>query len=680
MGFRLDELTLHNFGIFKDEVIPLEGIEVLGILAEYANDPKRSNRSGKTLIMESIRYLLTGLNRATKTAEMIHEGEDAMWVIGKFSDENGRVYTIKRGVDHKGTGTLNVDWTEKTADGTKAIENLFGVTKDDFDLTSFFKQADINGFMDLGPAKQTEFLMKWLDNEHWKAKLKMVLDDIKMLTEKLRENNALKKALETSMEIDDDLRVTLEALNEANKTLTAKKAKLKENRDKLTRKIDEINRERKGAIRNCVEIKREITQTDLEVEKLAGLKKKRTKLLFEKDDLASKIQPTKEADYSKLVEEIAKIKADMATNANELKSLENAKGICPILKSPCDSIKVSAEAKKNNLKEQTALTKKLNALLADKDKHRWNNEVSESINEIKGNMSRVDAKIEASNLKDNRGELKAELEEETKKTLTFATKYVEKQEAVEDQVDEIEATIQSNNQSIGALESRITKAEEALSKINKVTERSEKLTSRLADLKYIAGMFGRNGIPADEIENAFQEVQDDINYILKELDCGLTVSFSPDKELNTKEPVCHCGFKYPKGYRGSTCEECNSPRLKQRKDEISLKILENGVEKNFKMDSGGGKTIVSYAVRIALSMLKRRQNKCKLDMLFLDEVDSALDSHLATGITDSITKVLTKKLGYDQIFMVSHKEEIKNAVPHILKVTRHEKHSTTELF
>ena len=119
-------------------------------------------------------------------------------------------------------------------------------------------------------------------------------------------------------------------------------------------------------------------------------------------------------------------------------------------------------------------------------------------------------------------------------------------------------------------------------------------------------------------------------------------------------------------------------RMKQRKDEISLKIIENGVEADFDGDSGGGKTILSYAIRIALTMLKRRQNKTRLNMLFLDEVDSALDAHLAASVIDSITKTLTKKLGYDQILLVSHKEEIKNAVPHILKVTRHPEYSVAE--
>jgi DNA repair exonuclease SbcCD ATPase subunit len=151
---------------------------------------------------------------------------------------------------------------------------------------------------------------------------------------------------------------------------------------------------------------------------------------------------------------------------------------------------------------------------------------------------------------------------------------------------------------------------------------------------------------------------------------GPTVVFSPDKELNKWESVCDCGFTYPKGYRKSDCEECGSVRLKARKEELSLKIIENGEQSDFEGDSGGGKTIVSYAVRIALTMLKRKQSKIKLNMLFLDEVDSALDSHLASTITDSITKLLTKKLGYEQIIMVSHKKEIQNAVPHIITVTK----------
>jgi hypothetical protein len=211
---------------------------------------------------------------------------------------------------------------------------------------------------------------------------------------------------------------------------------------------------------------------------------------------------------------------------------------------------------------------------------------------------------------------------------------------------------------------KIETAKENLEKIQKLEDLNKKLRLRLENMLFVQRMFSKNGIPSAEIENAFQEVEDDINYNLKELQSGLTLMFSPDKELTKWEEICTCGFRFPKGYRKKDCEECGAERQKARKEELSLKILENGVESDFEGDSGGGKTIISFCVRIALTMLKRRQNKCKLNMLFLDEVDSALDSHLAGTITNSITKHLTRKLGYEQIIMVSHKKRFKRNTKH----------------
>ncbi len=191
-------------------------------------------------------------------------------------------------------------------------------------------------------------------------------------------------------------------------------------------------------------------------------------------------------------------------------------------------------------------------------------------------------------------------------------------------------------------------------------------------------MFSKSGIPSHEVENAFQVIEDDCNMLLNELDHGINIVFSPDKELAKWEPICHCGFKFYKNYKKSCCEDCNSPREKQRKEEMSLNIIENGEEVSFDLDSGGGQLLAAFVVRIALTMYKRRQNKCKLDVLFLDEVDSALDVHNATAITNAITRVLTKRLGFAQVFMISHKPEIKHSVPHILKVTRHGTYSTVE--
>ena len=208
----LKTLEMTNFGIFKGtHNLNFENKDIIGIMAEYVSDKTRSNRSGKSLIMEAIRYNLTGLTRAKKEAQLIHHGEKMMEVKCTYTHK-GREYTIRRGRDEKNNGVLELDWIEKSTASQEKIESLFGVYKSDFDLTNFFKQSDINGFMEKSPSEKTKFLMKWLDNEHWKEKERLAKLDRDDLKAKLMQNEAVKQALELSLEIDESYQLEIKEL------------------------------------------------------------------------------------------------------------------------------------------------------------------------------------------------------------------------------------------------------------------------------------------------------------------------------------------------------------------------------------------------------------------------------------------------------------------------------------
>jgi DNA repair exonuclease SbcCD ATPase subunit len=672
---RLKNIKIINFGALKNVNLDFEDKDIVGILAEYHNDKMRSNASGKTLVLEAVRYNLVGLCRYKKEIKMIHYGEDMMKVICEYIDDDGKVYKITRGRDSANTGILELDWIEKTAESQQAITDIFGITKYDFDTTSFFKQADINGFMDLDPAKKTAYLQSVMDNDHWKTREERVKEDIRKLNTEMKENNAVKNALEASLEIDEHLKIKVKELEDSNVVHKAHMTKVNNSLGTLIAKSESIRRDnltlhnkistltsRLNELRNQssekIRLNKVITRGKLSVlnlrKEIAGIKPKGTlETIAEAKALAE--------------QEIRKIVG--------LLKLEDI-GICPLLNESCDRIP-SNEADKNKLSKRKELLKRnLTSLEVDKLKISNIDSLSNTLRTIKNDTEKNIIKYK--NIEGCDVESVSELIQDTRDLLE---EEIDPQDITDlkNTVESRRSGISENNSKIAVLNHRIKTAEEALARIDGIYDKNEKLVILLEKLKYVLMMFGKSGILADEIENAFTDIQDDINYILKELDIGLTVSFSPDKELDKKESVCNCGFVYYKNYKKPVCEECGMIRRKARKDEISLTILDsNGNEADFEGNSGGQKSSISYAVRIALTMFKRRQNKCQLNMLFLDEVDSALDPYLANSITNSITKVLTKKLGYAQILMVSHKEEIKNAVPNIIKVVKMETYSTAE--
>lgn len=683
----MEELTIENikaknFGVYKEVDLYVGDKDIIGILGTYKGAKERSNRSGKSLIMEMILYNLIGKTRYKSNKEMIRRGEKAMSVEVEYKDSRGKVYKIKRGVDDKGKGLIEVDWTEKSKEAEEAISELFGINKEDFVLMNFFKQQDINGFMDLPPSKKSEHVMQWMDNTHWKTREALVKEDVKALKDRIKENDTVLKALQADLELEENLDIEIDSVE------SSLKRKKKELLDK-NKEIDLVNKKLSSVKDKAERGEKELRKLKLELrenkEKLAKYKKKKEginqvsrDLVSAREELSEVVKPSKQ-DKKYFVELKAKYKAELEQLDTKLSKLKkHSGGICPILSESCDRIKCSSKDLKLIENEKEELSSKIKeATQAIKEFNEYHG-IEDVVNSLQKDFDFLKNSIEDYKVEDRREKIEGEIEELEQAMSFDNSKLKKKRQALNEEKADIDDEISRLNNRIGGLNQRKEASKESLVKIETLQNQNETSRFKLETLLYVQKMFSKTGIPASEIENAFKEVESDINYVLKELKSGLSVSFSPDKELNKWEPVCTCGFTFYKGYRKNNCEECGAEREKARVEELSLKIIENGKEANFEGDSGGGKTLISYAVRIALSLLKKRRNKSKFPVLFLDEVDSALDPHLAATITDSITKVLTRKLGYKQIFMVSHKKEIQNAIPNILLVTKLSDYSKAE--
>jgi len=673
----ISKLITNNFGILKgtqelDFLVGDEWRDVIGIRAEYSEDKTRSNRGGKTTITEAIKYAIDGSSRAKKEVQLIHHGEKAMYVaLHLLNTEDRTVKKIKRGRDLKNNGILSVDWIEKSRDAQEEINELLKITKEDFTLTNFFKQSDIHGFMDKSSTEKGELLMKWITKDHWKEKEDRVKNDRDFVKGKLNENEATRAALSSSLEITENLELELEEVRGQRDETRQVTDKYASNRNKLFKEYSLLKEKKEEADREINEVRNNL---DSAIDDAALLEKNENalRLLEEKlNKLSVEAKPVKEQLYADAIKNKASTSHAYETHKAVLNDLSKINGgICPVLKKSCTLIDLSPaeiEKEKGRLAEYAGLLTQANNRVSELDEQKRSFDEFQKTEESRNSLRKTIA-LDKSNA--NVLKFKEELDKLEQRQRVDLSELIRKIKQLDDLIKEKRELLRAADSKIGQLEHRIKVSLDSLSKIDEVSKRSATLRAELEELNYLAFMFGKNGIPSGEIEYAFKDVEDNINYILDNMGCGFNISFSPDKELDKWEPACHCGFVYPKGYRKSECESCGSVRMKQRKNEISFDILENGNESKFELDSGGGRTILSYAVRIAISMLKRDQGKNKLDVLFLDEIDSALDPFFVKQIISSITNVLTKKLGFKQIVMVSHKEKVRATVPHQILVTR----------
>lgn len=675
---KIDYLKMKNFMLYRDFYKKFKDKDIIGIVCQYKNNKRKSNRGGKSTITEAIRYALFGSHRAHKETQLIHHGQDYMEVEVGLVDDEGRTYKVRRGRTRKGEGILECDWVDKKSEAQEEINEILGSDKKELDLTNFFKQSDINQFMELSSSDKKSYLMKWLDNDHWPKLAKIVSQDLK---EKEKELSKLKTKVETLLEDCDDESETRNTIKGIEKNLQQKQHSY----DELVERLNALKEQRKSK-EDLKKMRGELLELEEKADEISSQIEKQFKIkegIIDAKKLVQKLIKRKEKYgdfsekvYQKEVKRGHQADFEQAQLQDKLRTMENEFcGVCPILEEGCDRI----EKDPKQIKKWKKRIKELDKVCQE----------SEELVEKMGKARKATASLESaqeslSQLKSQRILIKP-LKKRLKSTeakcarLTASLKRSEKSELKEkinkltDKVQQKKLGLDGLNRKLGKYQSQLVRIQKAKKKVDKINDSVTALEREIEDLKYLAFMFGKNGIPSQEIENAFQEIEDDINFILEKMGTEMQVSFNADKELGKWEDECvGCGWRFPKYYRRNDCKKCGEPRRKKRKDELHFSVVENENETDFQMESGGGKTFVSLAVRIALTALKQRQNSSNFNVLFLDEIDSALDEDAREQIMKLVTTILMKHFGFQQIFWVSHNKAIKESVPFTLKVIRFE--------
>jgi DNA repair exonuclease SbcCD ATPase subunit len=672
---QLKRLKIHNFMRIREAELDFSGKDVIGILAKGMFDEKRSNYLGKSTILEAMRFAITGKSRASKAVQLIHFGEKTMEIELDLESDSGEIYTIRRGVDHKGKGLTEVGWGDKKRESQQTINDLLGIDEKDFDMTFFFKQAEINKFMALGSAEQKKMMMKWQKNDHWQEKEKAVNEDIKKYKEKIKEEEIILRNLELNIgnveDIEGSLFYTSQQVSAKEELLGVAKKKLKTLNENASVSENEYKR-----------IKRELSNTASKLEKVEKKLAEVKKAAMTVDNLEDELAPInfkglKEAEEKHNLKGLSATSESFRLSEKIEKIKKSGNGLCPILDEECDRLNLSEEQIDKMLSEARRLAdlgKREKIIARDiKEEHDEYYKLWEELKEAREKLDHEDMLLENSRM------LKEEIQSYKEALDSYDPDFNKNLANLTSKIDALEYEIPDLKDELSVLKHKYGEYEKNEKEIEKLRSSLIKRNTILSDLQYVSFTFGKNGIPSLEIENSFQEIEEEINYMLEEIDQTLSIECKPDRELKTWEELClSCGHKYEKGTKKHSCKKCGTPRRKKRKDELQLNVIQNHNEMPFEMCSGGLKTITSLCVRTALTMLLKRQNGTNLNVLFLDEIDSALDESNKEKIKKIVSQVFIKKLGFKQIFWISHDKTISEAVPHTILVKGYEDYSELE--
>lgn len=157
----------------------------------------------------------------------------------------------------------------------------------------------------------------------------------------------------------------------------------------------------------------------------------------------------------------------------------------------------------------------------------------------------------------------------------------------------------------------------------------------------LAAAFSKRGVQAHIIDNALPEIEDEANHLLARLtDNAMQISLSTLRQART----------------GSSQIET-----------LDISITDEAGTRPYEMYSGGEAFRVNFAIRIALSRLLARRAGARLQTLILDEGFGTQDAKGRERLIEAIEAV---KDEFSLILVISHIEELKDAFPTRIEVTK----------
>ncbi|MDA1188339.1 MAG: SMC family ATPase [Chloroflexi bacterium] len=220
-------------------------------------------------------------------------------------------------------------------------------------------------------------------------------------------------------------------------------------------------------------------------------------------------------------------------------------------------------------------------------------------------------------------------------------------DAVRQKLKESEAVYNEALRKQGAVQEQIARCEMAELEARGLEDQRTKLLDEKSVYDELQRAFGRNGIPALIIEAAIPQLESDANELLGRLTDGRMAL-----KLELRE-----GRKQ----KGVPTEA------------LDIKIADEMGTRSYETFSGGEAFRINFALRIALSKLLARRSGAPLPILFIDEGFGSQDAAGQERLKESIQSIQND---FKKILVITHVEDIKEAFPVRIEVTKTPQGST----
>ncbi|MBM4432371.1 MAG: SMC family ATPase, partial [Chloroflexi bacterium] len=212
------------------------------------------------------------------------------------------------------------------------------------------------------------------------------------------------------------------------------------------------------------------------------------------------------------------------------------------------------------------------------------------------------------------------------------------------------ATQQRQAQEIlGTVKGKLERCRELEAKRKEKKELLSKASQEEKVYKDLAQAFGKRGIQALIIETALPEIEEEANRLLARMtDNRMHVKIETQRETKKGEAI----------------------------ETLDIKIADELGTRNYEMFSGGEAFRINFAIRIALSKLLARRAGAPLPTLIIDEGFGTQDSAGIEKLKEAINSIQDD---FEKILVITHIDELKEAFPTRIDVTKTAEGSTISL-
>ena len=224
------------------------------------------------------------------------------------------------------------------------------------------------------------------------------------------------------------------------------------------------------------------------------------------------------------------------------------------------------------------------------------------------------------------------------------------------QANQIATALQTIRDEFFRLQRRVGEANQRVQSCIALQGTRGRLAGELAELKRQQSLldelrlaFSKNGVPAMIIESVLPELEASANDLLGKMTAGrMNVRFETQRQTQA----------------GNVSET------------LELRINDEIGERAYEMFSGGEAFRINFAVRIALSKLLAHRAGARLQTLFVDEGFGTQDTQGRERLVEAIQTI---EKDFERIFIITHIEELKDAFPARIEVTKTAKGSVARI-